>query len=62
MGVVRWLRTQPWRTVRQVPGVSIAHNARSEADVDVDAVLAEAVAAGAKLIKPACGIVNDTVP
>jgi hypothetical protein len=48
--------------VRQVPGVSIAHNARSEADVDVDAVLAEAVAAGAKLIKPACGIVNDTVP
>ena len=60
MGVVRWLRTQPWRTVRQVPGVSIAHNARSE--VDVDAVLAEAVAAGGKLIKPACGIVNDTVP
>lgn len=32
-------------------GVALAHNARSEADVD--AVLAEAVAAGAKLIKPA---------
>ena len=32
-------------------GIALAHNARSEADVD-DA-LAEAVAAGAKLIKPA---------
>ncbi len=32
-------------------GVALAHNARSEADVDK--VLAEAVAAGAKLIKPA---------
>jgi len=32
-------------------GVALAYNARSE--VDVDAVLAEAVAAGAKLIKPA---------
>jgi len=32
-------------------GVALAHNARSEADVD--AVLAEAAAAGAKLIKPA---------
>jgi hypothetical protein len=32
-------------------GVALAHNARSEADVD--AVLADAVAAGAKLIKPA---------
>ena len=32
-------------------GVAVAHNARSEGDVD--AVLAEAVAAGAKLIKPA---------
>lgn len=32
-------------------GVALAYNARSE--VDVDAVLAEAVSAGAKLIKPA---------
>lgn len=32
-------------------GIVLAHNARSEADVD--AALAEAVAAGAKLIKPA---------
>ncbi len=32
-------------------GVALAHNARSEADVD--AALAEAVAAGAKLVKPA---------
>ncbi len=32
-------------------GVAMAHNARSEADVE--AVLAEAVAAGATLIKPA---------
>ena len=32
-------------------GVALAHNARSEADVDT--VLAEAVAAGAKLVKPA---------
>ena len=32
-------------------GIALAHNARSEADVD--AALAEAVAAGAKLIKPA---------
>lgn len=32
-------------------GVALAYNARSEADVD--AVLAEAVSAGAKLIKPA---------
>lgn len=32
-------------------GVAVAHNARSEGDVD--AVLAEAVTAGAKLIKPA---------
>jgi catechol 2,3-dioxygenase-like lactoylglutathione lyase family enzyme len=32
-------------------GVALAHNARSEAEVD--AVLAEAVAAGAKLVKPA---------
>jgi len=32
-------------------GVALAHNAHSEADVD--AVLAEAAAAGAKLIKPA---------
>lgn len=32
-------------------GVSLAHNARSEAEVD--AVLAEAVAAGATLLKPA---------
>lgn len=32
-------------------GVALAHNARSEADVD--AALAEAVAAGGKLIKPA---------
>lgn len=32
-------------------GVVLAHNARSEADVD--AALGEAVAAGAKLIKPA---------
>jgi hypothetical protein len=32
-------------------GVALAHNTRSEADVE--AVLAEAVAAGAKLIKPA---------
>lgn len=31
-------------------GVAIAHNVRSEADVD--AALAEAVAAGAKLVKP----------
>jgi catechol 2,3-dioxygenase-like lactoylglutathione lyase family enzyme len=31
-------------------GVALAHNVRSEAEVD--AVLAEAVAAGAKLIKP----------
>ena len=31
-------------------GVALAHNARSEADVD--AVLREAVAAGAKLLKP----------
>ena len=35
-------------------GVALAHNARSEADVD--AVLAEAVAAGAKLIKPAAKV------
>jgi catechol 2,3-dioxygenase-like lactoylglutathione lyase family enzyme len=32
-------------------GVALAHTARSEADVD--AALAEAVAAGAKLVKPA---------
>jgi catechol 2,3-dioxygenase-like lactoylglutathione lyase family enzyme len=32
-------------------GVALAHNARSEADVE--AVLTEAVAAGAKLVKPA---------
>jgi uncharacterized protein len=32
-------------------GVALAHNARSEADVD--AVLAQAVAVGGKLIKPA---------
>jgi uncharacterized glyoxalase superfamily protein PhnB len=32
-------------------GIALAHNARSEADVD--AALAEAVAAGAKLIRPA---------
>ena len=32
-------------------GIALAHNARSEADVDQ--ALAEAVAAGAKLIKPA---------
>jgi len=32
-------------------GIALAHNARSEADVDK--ALAEAVAAGAKLIKPA---------
>jgi catechol 2,3-dioxygenase-like lactoylglutathione lyase family enzyme len=32
-------------------GIALAHNARSESDVD--AALAEAVAAGAKLIKPA---------
>ncbi len=32
-------------------GVALAHNARSEADVD--AVLAEAVAAGGNLVKPA---------
>ena len=32
-------------------GIALAHNARSEADVD--SVLKEAVAAGAKLIKPA---------
>jgi uncharacterized protein len=32
-------------------GIALAHNARSEADVDK--VLAEAVAAGAKLVKPA---------
>ncbi len=31
-------------------GISLAHNVRSEADVD--AVLAEAVVAGAKLLKP----------
>jgi uncharacterized protein len=35
-------------------GVALAHNARSEADVD--AVLAEAVAAGAKLVKPAAKV------
>jgi len=33
------------------PGITLAHNARSEADVD--AVLAQAVAVGGKLIKPA---------
>ena len=32
-------------------GIALAHNARSEAEVD--AVLAEAVAAGARLLKPA---------
>lgn len=36
---------------RGFSGVALAHNARSEADVD--AVLAEAVAAGGTLIKPA---------
>ncbi len=35
-------------------GVAFAHNARSEADVD--AVLAEAVAAGGTLVKPACKV------
>jgi hypothetical protein len=35
-------------------GVALAHNARSEADVEV--VLTEAVAAGAKLIKPAAKV------
>jgi uncharacterized protein len=35
----------------ELSGIALAHNARSEADVD--AVLAEAVAAGATLIKPA---------
>jgi len=35
-------------------GVTLAHNARSEAEVD--GVLAEAVAAGAKLVKPACKV------
>jgi predicted lactoylglutathione lyase len=38
-------------TRRGFAGVALAHNARSEAEVD--AVLAEAVAAGAKLVKPA---------
>jgi len=33
------------------PGISLAHNARTRAAVD--AVLQEAVAAGAKLVKPA---------
>lgn len=32
-------------------GVALAHNARSEADVD--AILAEAAAAGARIVKPA---------
>jgi uncharacterized glyoxalase superfamily protein PhnB len=32
-------------------GIALAHNARSEADVDK--AMAEAVAAGAKLVKPA---------
>jgi uncharacterized protein len=36
---------------RAFPGVALAHNARSEAEVE--AVLAEAVAAGAKLVKSA---------
>ncbi|MCB1154063.1 MAG: VOC family protein [Deltaproteobacteria bacterium] len=36
---------------RGFEGITIAHNARSKADVD--AVLAEAVAAGATLVKPA---------
>lgn len=35
-------------------GVALAHNARSEAEVD--AVLAEAVAAGARLVKPAAKV------
>lgn len=35
-------------------GVTLAHNARSEAEVD--SVLAEAVAAGGKLVKPACKV------
>ncbi|KAB2943457.1 MAG: VOC family protein [Hyphomicrobium sp.] len=38
-------------TARGFAGIALAHNARSEADVD--AALAEAVAAGGKLIKPA---------
>jgi hypothetical protein len=34
------------------PGIALAHNCRSREDVD--AVLAEAEAAGARIVKPAC--------
>ena len=50
-----WPRMPPCRdSAPGFSGIALAHNARSEAEVD--AALAEAVAAGAKLIKPAAKV------